>query len=103
MAQLNDLIQENIKQANKSYEQTIEHIEQRSETIRLWIHVQKEEQKKLGEQIFKAISDTSIQGKSFTKKPLRVVNFGPEKSELRYFKEEDKSDAAELFSVTVNL
>ena len=53
---LSDLINQNVKDADKSYEQTISPIEQRSNQSRLWIHARTESQRNVGEKIFKAIA-----------------------------------------------
>lgn len=98
-AGLSDLIQQNIQDSDKSYEQTIWPIEQRSKPSRLWIHVRTESQKNLGEEIFKAIADTSAGGSGIEKKPLQIVAIGPRNSQLRYFKKDNKSQATALFSV----
>jgi len=94
-----DLIQQNIKYSDKLYEQSILTIEQRSMPSRLWIHVRTESQKKIGEEIFKILADTSLVESRIEKKPLQIVDFGPEVSQLRYFKKKNKSQATELFSV----
>jgi len=98
-AGLTDLIQQNVQDADKSYEQTISPIEQQSKPSRLWIHMRTESQRNVGEEILKAISDTSLGGRRIEKKPLQIVASGPQESELRYFKKEDEAQAAALFAV----
>jgi len=98
-AGLRDLIQQNVQNAEKSYEQTISTIEQQSKPSRLWIHVRTESQRNVGEEIQKAITDVSLAGRRIEKKPLQIVAFGPRESQLRYFKRGDDSQAKELLTV----
>lgn len=98
-ADLSDLIQQNIQDSDKSYEQTILPFEQRNKPSRLWIHVRTESQRNVGEEIFKTIADTSLGGSRIEQKPLQIVAFGPQESQLRYFKKENESQATELFAV----
>ena len=98
-AGLRDLIHQNVQDADKSYEQTISPVEQRIKHPQLWIHIQNESQRKVGEEILKAISDISIGGRHIEKKPIQIVAFGPRESQLRYFRKEDESQATELLAV----
>jgi hypothetical protein len=98
-AGLRDLIHQNVQDADKSYEQTISPVEQQIKHPQLWIHVQNESQRKVGEEILKAISDISIGGRHIEKKPIQIVAFGPRESQLRYFRKEDQSQATELLAV----
>lgn len=98
-AGLSRLIQQNIEESDKSFEQTILPIEQQSKPSRLWIHVCTEGQRIVGEKIYKAISDTGSGETHIVEKPLQIVAIGPSESQLRYFKKEDESQAAELFEV----
>jgi hypothetical protein len=102
-AGLRELIQQNVQDADKSYEQTISPIEQQSKPPRLWIHVKTESQMKVGKEIFKAIADTSLGGRRIEEKPLQIVDSAPQESQLRYFKKEDESQAAELFAILQRL
>jgi hypothetical protein len=96
---LRDLIQENIQDAEKSYEQTISPIEQQRKTFSLWINVSGERQIRLGEEIRKRIADTDLGEKGIENKPIQLVDNGPPNNQLRYFKKEDAPHAAELLSV----
>ncbi len=98
-AGLSDLIQQNVQDADKSYERITSPIEQQSMPSRLWIHVRTESQRNVGEEIYKVITDTSLGGRRIEQKPLRIVASSPRESQLRYFKKEDESQAAELFAV----
>ena len=98
-AGLRDLIHQNVQDADKSYEQTISPVEQRIKHPQLWIHIQNESQRKVGEEILKAISDISIGGRHIEKKPIQIVAFGPRESQLRYFRKEDESLSTELLAV----
>jgi len=98
-AGLSNLIQQNIQDSDKSFEQTILPIEQGITPSRLWIHVRTEGQRIIGEKIYKTIANTSLGGSHIVEKPLQIVASGPLESQLRYFKKEDESQAAELFEV----
>jgi hypothetical protein len=95
---LRDLIQQNIQDAEKSYEQTISPVEQQRKTFSLWINVSGERQIKIGEKILKRIADTDLGGKDIESKPIQIVEDGPRNTQLRYFKKEDAPQAAELLS-----
>ena len=99
-AGLSDLIQQNVQDAAKSYEQTIK---QHSKPSRLWIHMRTESQRNVGEEVQKAVADISLGGSRIEKKPLQIVAFSPSKSQLRYFKKEDESQATELLTVLLRL
>lgn len=96
---LKDLIQQNINAADKSYEQRVSPVEEQKEAVRLWIHLRSEAQKSLGAAIFSAISDTRLRGLHVEQKPLQVVTFGPEQTQLRFFRKEDTAQAQALFDV----
>ena len=96
---LNDLIKQNVKDADQSYKQSVSPIEQRMQPSRLWIHLRSESQKKVGEEIFKAVSDIKLMGRGIERKPLQFVDFGPRESQLRYFKERDEPEAKELMNI----
>ncbi|MDH3392859.1 MAG: hypothetical protein OEL66_02550, partial [Desulfobulbaceae bacterium] len=66
---------------------------------RLWIHIRKENQRNEAENIYKLINDIKLNDMSIEQKPIQVIDYGPEISQLRYFKKEDKMLAEKLFTV----
>lgn len=98
-AGLNDLINQNVINSDKSYEQIFSNVEQVRKPLQLWIHLRSENQKKLGEEVYQQVIKAKSPGIRIEKQPFQVVNYGPSDSQLRYFKVEDKSDALELLKV----
>jgi hypothetical protein len=97
-AGLRELIQRNVQDAEKSYEQTISPIETRSKTFRLWIHVPTEKQRRVGKEILKRFAESGLDEKEIENNPIQVIDNGPPDTQLRYFKKEDLSQASELLS-----
>lgn len=98
-ADLTDLINQNVIKADDSYKQIISAAEQVRKPSRLWIHLHSENKEKLGEQIYKEIHKANLQEVRVEIMPFQIVVFGPSESQLRYFKEEDNSEAQKLFEV----
>lgn len=97
-AGLRELIQQNVKDAEKSYEQTVSPIETQTATFKLWINVPGERQRRLGKEILKRLADTGSDGKTIEDNPIQIIDKAPPDTQLRYFKKEDKPQAAELLS-----
>jgi hypothetical protein len=97
-AGLRELIQQNVQDAEKSYDRTVSPIETQSTTFRLWIHVPTEKQRRVGEEILEKFADTDSDGKGIENNPIQIIDNGPPDTQLRYFKKEDAPQAAELLS-----
>jgi hypothetical protein len=95
-ADLNELIQQNVLDADKSYEQIISTVEQPLKPSQLWIHVRSDNQTGLAEELYKQVSSANLPGIRIERKPLQFVSSGPRVSQLRYFKKEDGSEAQKL-------
>ncbi len=93
-AQLNDLIKQNVQDARSSYKQLSG--EQRIETPQLWIHVRSDAQKKLVAENLKWFGSIQLRGKGIDVRPLQLVAKGPEQSQLRFFKRQDREEAEQL-------
>ncbi len=98
-AGLEKLIQENVQEADKSYQRIISPMEKQRKPSRLWIHALTEGQTNLAGKIFKAVRDTTPGGSPIELKPLQIITFTLQDSQLRYFKKEDEFKASELFEV----
>ncbi len=84
---------------NDLIEQNIETLQQSTETARLWVHVQSDSQKGIGKQILNRVKNAKLEERSIERKPVQLVASGPQESQLRYFKRQDKSEARELFRI----
>lgn len=95
-AGLDKLIQQNVRDADKSYEQIISTVEQSHMPSRLWILLQSESQRSLAEKIYTQVSYVNLPEIRIERKPLQFVNSGLRVSQLRYFKKEDRPEVQEL-------
>ncbi len=102
-AGLNDLIHQNVEDADKFYEQTISPVKQKNTPARLWIHIRTEAQKAQAERIYGEIQNVTLEGRSILKQPIQSVDFGPQTSQLRYFKKTDEMMARQLWAELRNL
>jgi len=93
-AQLNDLIKENVQDARSSYKQLSG--EQRIEAPQLWIHVRSDAQRKLVAENLTWFGSIQLRGKRMDVRPLQLVAEGPEQSQLRFFKRQDREEAGQL-------
>ena len=98
-AGLNELIQQNVKDATKSYDRTLSSYQVSTEPARLWVQVRNESQKELGKKLLEIMTTANLERRKIVSKPLQLVDFGPEKSQLRFFKKQDKKEAVELLEV----
>lgn len=81
------LIQENIQQD----------AEKLAEPARVWVHIQSERQKENGNTLLSSVQDVDFGYGNVESSPLQILDYGPEKSQLRYFKAQDTAEAIELF------
>ena len=102
-AQLDELIEQNIRDAEKSYEKSLNVGEQRTETPRVWLHVRSDSQKQVAQEILNSLKEDKLHGRSIELKPVRTVDFGPDESQLRYFKQVDEEEVQVLLELLKKL
>jgi|GEM_PF-2492481 len=96
---LNRLIERNVKDASKFFEQVIiDETEQQKEPARLWIHVRNENQKKDLKEIAEWLKNIKLNGITIELRPIRLVEYGPNKPDLRSFKKDDAEEAKHLLT-----
>jgi hypothetical protein len=98
-AGLRELIQQNVKDAEKSYEQIATPREKQANTLKLWVNISDDKQTKLGEDLLQRIANRDISGNDFKKNPVQIVEKAPSENKLRYYKKQDEAKAKELLSV----
>ena len=94
--QLNELIDQNVRDASESFNQLMNETDQRKETPRLWIHVRNRNQEKAVTNIQDWLKDINLDGRAIDLRPLQLVKDGPADSQLRFFKTQDKIEAEKL-------
>lgn len=98
-AELPELIQQNVQNAAQSYDRTSSPLQLSTEPARLWVHVRSDRQKEIGKKLLEIVTNSNLERRKIESKPLQLVDGGPEKSELRFFKRQDKTEAAELLEM----
>lgn len=98
-ADLEKLINKNVRDATKSYERILSSTERPSGAVQLWLHIRSDSQKKIGEEILNRLKNAKLGERSIEQKPVQTVQFGPQVSQLRYFKAQDEPEARELFEI----
>lgn len=93
-ADLKDLIRQNVQDATTGYSKSLAP-KKETESIRLWIHVRKDAQRRIAEEIQARLTRARL-GEKIKKEPVQVVRVGPSRTQLRFFKAEDKAQAREL-------
>jgi hypothetical protein len=95
---LNELINQNVKDSTKYYNKVLIEAEQQKYVPRLWIHVEREDQKKAVTDILEWFKSIKLGGKALELRPIKYVKSGPQVSQLRFFKEQDAKYAEQLIS-----
>ena len=95
-AQLGDLIRGNVQDATKSYNRLV--TEQPKDTPQLWIHVRNEGQMKLVVDNLSSFRTMKLGGQAVDVRPIQLVTSGPQGSQLRFFKQEDRKQAPQLLA-----
>lgn len=95
---LKELIEQNVKDASKSYDQVLIETEQQKNAARLWIHVRNEDQNKAVKEILEWLKSIKLGGKTIELRPIRLVEYGPNESDLRFFKKQDAEYAKHLLT-----
>jgi hypothetical protein len=98
-ATLNELINQNVRDATRTYEKTLPPAQQPATPAQLWIHVRNDGQKQLAQEILDKVAKTGFRQSKVEQKPIQKVDSGPGKSQLRYFKRQDQTQARELFDM----
>jgi hypothetical protein len=93
---LKQLIEQNVRDASQSYEQIMIETEAQRETPRLWFHVHNMDQQGAVAGISSWLKNIKLDGRAIDVKPVQIVDNGPSTSQLRFFKEQDKSEAGQL-------
>lgn len=96
-AQLYEMIEKNVKQSAKSYEQVVSSSQEKSEKPRLWIHVRSRVQEKMVLAASNWLQGITLGKRTIDLRPVQSVDAGPPESQLRYFKTRDKNEAEQLF------
>jgi len=97
-ASLNELINQNVKDANTAYEHTLPPAQQPTQPARVWVHIRSDSQKGTAQELLDSLAKNESGQWQIEKKPIRVVSYGPGKSQLRYFKKQDRKQATALFN-----
>lgn len=95
------LINKNVQDAAGAYERTLT-VAQAQKPIypaQLWIHVRTDSQKKIAQEILDRVVKAEAAQWKIEQEPIQKVDSGPRKSQLRYFKRQDQTQAKELFDV----
>ncbi len=90
------LIDQNIRNAARSYQALLPAGEGAAHPARLWIHVRVAAQERIAQQIFQRLAGRKIAGQPIESRPIQMVSQGPQQSELRFFRREDSFPAREL-------
>jgi hypothetical protein len=97
-AGLNELIQQNVKDSTRSYDQVLRQTAPERPAPRLWIHVRSKEQKNAVTGIRDWLEQIEIKGHKLDLRPIQLVESGPKDSDLRFFKKQDRETAEALFA-----
>jgi hypothetical protein len=98
-ANLDELINQNVRDATRAYEKTLPPAQQPANPAQLWIHVRSDSQNKLAQEILDRVASTEFRQWKMEQKPVQKVDSGPGKSQLRYFKRQDRTQVRELFDM----
>jgi hypothetical protein len=94
-AQLGGLIDQNIQSSTSAANRLADESKTAS---KLWIHVRSESQKQMVQGNFDWFKNLSIGGRKIELRPIRLVNTGPNQSQLRYFRASDQDQAQALLA-----
>jgi hypothetical protein len=105
-APLSELIDKNVQSATHAYEISLPVAavlpdtppSPANSTVQLWIHIRNSKQIELAQDIFRKLIQAKSQPWHIEQKPIQKVDDGPSKSQLRYFKREDRSQAKKLLA-----
>lgn len=95
-ARLNDLIKQNVYDTTRIYDKQSIATEQQKVTPRLWIHVRSKEQHKAVLGALDRFKRINLNGRALELRTIQLVNSGPQDSQLRYFRKQDKDEAVLL-------
>lgn len=95
-AQLDELIKQNIRGARESYEDALDVGEDKLGPPRLWLHVRSDNQIQVAEDILNSLTDDDLGVIDVESLPVQKVDFGPNESQLRYFKDVDDEQVRQL-------
>ena len=95
-ADLNAVIEQNVKDATASYNQLGADTEQMAQAPRLWVHVRNIKQEKAVKDISSWLNSIVLNGIKVSFRPIQLVESGPSESQLRFFKQQDREQAEEL-------
>ncbi|MEI7457377.1 MAG: hypothetical protein WCK93_11710 [Nitrosomonadales bacterium] len=104
-APLSELIDKNVQSATRAYEMSLpvaaalpDAPSPVTSTVQLWIHIRNSNQIELAQDISQKLSQAKSQLWNIEQKPIQKVDDGPLKSQLRYFKREDRPQAQKLLA-----
>lgn len=100
---LGELINKNVRDATSAYEKALPPSQRPTNPAQLWIHIRNNGQKKLAQEIQNRVSETEFRQWKIEQKPVQMIDSGPGKSQLRYFKRQDQTQAQELFVILSKL
>jgi len=95
-AGLNELINQNVRDATGAYQKTLPPAQRSAKPARLWIHISNIVQKPMAEEVLARVTK-ALPSEQIEKTPVQIVDSGPRRSELRFFKKEDEPQARILF------
>ncbi len=93
---LGDLIKQNVQRSTQTFDDTSAYVRQPVTPAQMWVHIRNDGQKKLADEIMDVLGRQQ-QG-NIEQKPVQRVDYGPRKSQLLYFKRQDRKQAEEIFA-----
>lgn len=105
---LSELIDKNVQSATRAYQMTLPVAAaipaptalpfpvSPVSSAQLWIHIRNKSQTKLAQDILERLAKNKDQQWNIEQKPIQKVDDGPKKSQLRYFKRQDRQQAQKL-------
>jgi hypothetical protein len=95
---LNELIDRNVRDANTAYQKSLPGAQLPASPVFLWIHVRNEGQESLAQQILNEMVKIPSDQWTIEPKPVQKVDSGPSRSQLRYFKQQERQQAQVLLA-----
>lgn len=95
---LYDLIKQNVQRSTQTFDDTSAYARRPVAAAQIWVHIRNDGQKKLADEILGSLGSQHFEQRNIEQKPVQRVDYGPRKSQLRYFKRQDQQQAEELFA-----
>ena len=94
-----ELINKNVMNSTQSYKATLSRPVQPSTVAQIWVHVRSNRQQRLAKEILEELGKHRYKRGTIEWKPIQKVDTGPQRSQFRYFKRQDQTQAREIFEV----